>query len=110
MAATNAPFWVTDFTMEDTTTEGSPSADDVRAALSDGLAVFSEIFGVVIDVVGNVAILADGSEVPVSSLGNTTAGEEPIEPEKEEWIEGVPNTATLGLGLVALVLVAAVLR
>jgi len=113
MAATNMlfPFWEEEFgTDTNSSAEGSPSAEDVRAGLSEGLAIVSEIFGVVIGIVGNVAILADGTEVPVSDLGPTTAGAEPLPPEPDEWIEGVPNVATLGLGLVALLGVIMVLK
>jgi len=93
--------------------EESPSPEQVIDAINQGVEVFSSLFGAIVGVVQTasgetVAVTAGGEEVPVQELGPTYAGGEKIEPET--WIEGVPNTATLGLGLVALVLVAAVLR
>ena len=109
MSATNAPFWVIP-TGEGESPAGSPSPEDVQAGISAGLQVFSEIFGLVVGIVGNIAVLADGTRVPVSELGVTTVNEEPLPPENEEWIEGVPNVATIGFGLLALLGVALVLK
>ena len=93
--------------------EESPSPEQVADAINQGVEVVSSLVGAIVGIVQNasgeaVAVTASGEEVPGEDLGTTYADGEKIEPET--WIEGVPNTATLGLGLVALVLVAAVLR
>ena len=79
----------------------APSPEDVSAALDQGLGVFSKIFGVVVSVAGGIATLEDGTQVPVAELGDTAAGGELLAPAP--WIAGVPNVATIGLGLVALI-------
>lgn len=85
---------------------GSPSESSVEDKLAQGAAVFSTVWGVVVSVAGGIATLASGQEVPVSSLGPVTADNDPIPPDSEEWIEGVPNVAVLGLGaLLAVILV-----
>lgn len=108
MAATNAPFWITNFGNEEDVSSESPSPDDVRKGIQEGLSIFSEIFGAVVGIVGDIAILADGTQVPVAELGVTYANDEPLPPAT--WIEGVPNAATLALGIGAVVLLVAVLR
>ena len=80
----------------------APSPEDVSAALDQGLVVFSKIFGTVVSVVGGIATLADGTQVPVAELGDTAAGGELLAPAP--WIAGVPNVATIGFGLVGLIL------
>jgi len=81
--------------------QGSPSPEDIAAGLDQGLVIFSKVFGVVVSVVGGIATLADGRQVPVAELGVTTAGGEELPPES--WIEGVPNVAVLGIGAVLLI-------
>ena len=89
------------------TAAGSPSPEDVAEGLALGMSIVSEVFGVVVAVVGGIATLADGTEVPVEALGTTTAGGAPLPPET--WIPGVPNVAAIGLGIVGLVLLLKVL-
>lgn len=83
---------------------GSPSASDVEEKLALGLNVFSIGFGVVVSIAGGIATLANGEQVPVSSLGPTTANNAPLDADPETWIEGVPNVAVLGLGALAAVI------
>ena len=83
---------------------GSPNESSLEDKLNQGAAVFSTVWGVVVSVAGGIATLANGTQIPVSSLGPVTANNDPIPPESEEWIEGVPNVAVLGLGALAAVL------
>ena len=85
---------------------GSPSESSVEDKLAQGAAVFSTVWGVVVSVAGGIATLENGEQVPVSSLGPTTADGDPLDAAPETWIEGVPNVAVLGLGaLLAVILV-----
>jgi hypothetical protein len=85
---------------------GSPSESSLEDKLAQGASVFSTVWGVVVSTAGGIATLASGQQVPVSSLGPVTADNDPIPPDPEEWIEGVPNVAVLGLGaLFAVILV-----
>ncbi len=80
---------------------GSPNESSLEDKLNQGAAVFSTVWGVVVSVAGGIATLANGTEIPVSSLGPVTADADPIPPDPETWIEGVPNVAVLGLGALA---------
>jgi len=93
--------------LDDYTAEpGSPSADDVEGAIASGSRVVSAIFGVVVSVVGGIATLANGQQVPVYALGTTTTDDAELPPdEPAQWVEGVPNVALLGLGALVLVMV-----
>jgi hypothetical protein len=85
---------------------GSPSASEVEERIALGFSVFSTAFGMVVSVVNGIATLENGEQVPVSSLGPTTADGDPLDADPETWIEGVPNVAVLGLGaLLAVILV-----
>jgi hypothetical protein len=83
---------------------GSPSASEVEERLALGFSVFSTALGLVVSVVNGIATLENGEQVPVSSLGPTTADGSPLDADPETWIEGVPNVAVLGLGALLAVL------
>lgn len=91
----------------------SPSPEQVLDIISQGVEIFAPLVGTIVAVVQNeqgqtVAVTSTGQEVPLDDIGPAYVEGEKIEPDT--WVEGVSNTATLGFGLVALILVAAVLR